>query len=399
MEAGHLSVITMYPRRDETDRSEDERRAEAHSRPPPRPPATMMSTKPDSDPLAREQLQIEKRRARLEERRQRILNGKQRLKGIDREGIERQIREKREKAEAERRAEMEEAEALKRAVESVDEQERRARATRKARVADHRTALQKQAERRAAEVGESRESERVLKKTSLDFAGEDEGKGARVRAQAKQQRSWIRAQLKEREGRQRTERERMQAEAEELARVTSIAEGMELQSRRARASNASSVAQYNLEQARIRTEAERRAAAADAETAKHEIEQQIAAGARAEDKAAARAIPSEFRGFTAEERQRILAEQAAQIEERRRRMEEQRLAEEQEYEAGLAVQRELSRRERLVKEQKAALRRNVADEQQRLSAEHAEKERHLNRDVYANEVTDDFYAQFGTSAR
>lgn len=365
-----------------------------------------MSAKRDVDPLAAEQRAIAARRERLEARRARLADPKARARGVSVEGIESQIATKKALKQAEKEREAAIARDMEAAAAASEAYEQAAARQARAEAAAVRRQQEKQQALRDARVRAEREKAREATATSLEFAGEDLGKGERARRQASQQRGWIRTQLREREARKAEESQALQREDEELQRFTAVAERLERESHAATRARAARVASVNAEHAARKREQEARERELSALADMDEIEGNLRGAFLTEDKAAARSavdparhIPYAFKGFTAEERQRILDEQARQIEGRKARMAEQAEQERREHEQGLEVQRMLARQERLAREQELASKRREKEGHVRMAAEKAGKDAALKKELATNEVSDDFFAQFGTSTR
>ncbi len=112
-----------------------------------------------------------------------------------------------------------------------------------------------------------------------------------------------------------------------------------------------------------------------------------------------RAIPYHFKGFSTDQRQRILDEQYRQQQEARERRERE-LQEEKDY----ADQQEQNRRDLIrLQREKAALEaqklQQLKDERLAQKKQKDLRDQYFNHVVYTNPVGEEFFQQFGTSCR
>ncbi len=227
---------------------------------------------------------------------------------------------------------------------------------------------------------------------------------SRLKAQQLQLQDWLSQQLseqRERENKNRAEEQAFEAQQRaiqlQLCNLYLAKEADEAEERRRTAA----AQLLQAEEARIRKEyekeRERRLAAAEVQAQMNSALLNELAQSRRDN--ASRPVPAQFKGFTTSQRAAILHEQERQMQE----IQERKAAEKAE-EAEWAAKMESDRKKLLMlHRQKDANRRSdlasLAETHRQQQFEHTQRERTMNKVVYANKVTEDFFEQFQQGCR
>lgn len=352
------------------------------------------SAKPNVDPLFRERREAARRASRDESRRMRVLHAKSRIIGVDEQALARQVREReeREQRERERNAYFDRlnsihAEAIKHS--DVEAQHNRAEQVMQTKLFNKQQAREKHFRDVQEECKRAEPSDR------LHFVGEDPGFATRTRAQKAQQQDWLAAQLDQLCKKEERERQENESYEQEQARLHQLLLENEAQQQHEQKERR---IQTRLENERLAKEKQLRESMELNRQAQEAEEEIITTAASAFLNEVSGTTVDSFKGFSTAQRQYILDEQARQ----QRDLEVKREME-ADQERRDAQYMEQTRRERLLREREraehdASMRVEFSLVQRQQEKEMNNKTQALN-EVYSNQVTDDFFNQFGTSCR
>lgn len=357
--------------------------------------------RPQIDPLEREQREIAARRARCDERAKRVLHAKTRLLGIDTMALNQQVMEKqeRERLEAERTLYYDDlSSTFAHALNVNDSSLRDQKKAQLIELNNFRKAQEK--EKRRKELMEKALSQEQLDVDTnfLHFGGEDLNNAMRTRAQKLQQQDWLAQQIEDLQNREQRDR---QETASYEAMQSRIVDVQDMQHEQAQA-EAARARMANAEFNQMLAAKKRADAAREAQRNQLQDDQELTHTLNSHFLNEANGVyggASNFKGFTTEQRQRILDEQKEQMDEARGR----RIRERQE-EAVYAQQQEEMRRamiraDREREEFKKQQRLNLAAERKTQALEKTMRYDYLDNVVYTNTAQDSFFDQFGKSCR
>ena len=175
--------------------------------------------------------------------------------------------------------------------------------------------------------------------------------------------------------------------------VNARAAEMQLAQQQARSDVTRATAEFNLSQAEARKQLEMQKRAESEADALEDIRNQLESDILTENPATTvnavnpnRVVPYHFKGLPIEQRQAILDEQARQRQELAEQRERQRREEAEWAAQQQRVQRELLLQERRVQRERQAMLQALASEHKTQAAEQKDRQRFMNREVYANEV-------------
>jgi hypothetical protein len=358
------------------------------------------------DPLDRERAEIEKRRARFEERRQRILNAKQRTIGIDTSVLDKQIHEKQQITKLEQEREKFYAQQTLEHSKTIGlNQEQR-----RSELSQERSQLAFYRQQQAALKQNRDSAEQALYKqynspnqsrsaVFLNFAGEDPDYLNRQRQQQAQQQQWNAQQLFLEEEKQAKERAAAAEYAKFQSLILSQLDDNHKQQYNQQKDRLRQTTNYNQSLHQNKLEREKQEKAKDQYENELELHRTLRSSFLNEDTTSYSNANVHFKGFSTNDKQRILDEQSRQIE--LKRLEKLRgIEEEKQY----ADQQEQYRRE-LVRVDRAkaneALGARLALREQHLQQHQVKevRENYLNSVVYQNPVGKEYFDQFGTSHR
>lgn len=355
--------------------------------------------KPEIDPLEKERIGIERRRQRNLDRTKRILHAKTRVMGIDTEALDNQVRERqeRERQEFERTQYYDNLQTQHGKQLSLLQAELETEQKRDAEELNFFRTEQAR-EKRLREQMEASAGDRFteIPTNFLKFAGEDPDKAERTSYQKQQQQDWLAQQISDLANKEAAERAEDAAYARYSATLTDLQGKNEAYHDKMKTLARQELAEYNKQMAAGRKSELRRNEQQEQYKNDLEIENQLNSDFLNE---ARDATSYNFKGFSAEERQRILEEQKRQMEETQL----QRLKNAQD-EADYAKQHEEVRRTMIIqeREKQAQARQVELDLKYERAAQKSEKdlrENYLNKVVYTNPVKDDFFDQFGRDCR
>lgn len=352
------------------------------------------------DPLERQRIEAERRAQRLEDRKPRVLHAKTRIMGIDVQALDQQAAEKADVA----RLDLER-----------DLYFDRTRIQTNSQLVKLENMAQHQQRERALEVDRFRQQQErdqirdrmVLESTAdsykndetifLRFRGEDPMKYERSRLQKQQQMDWLNQQIEGLQNmRARTRMEDAQYTAH-MAQVTELRRQMEEEAEAYRRQMAMQTQYQNQSMAVDKRAALERHQRNEEDLARAEIEAQLASefmleGAQGGGK-------TNFKGFSAAQRDAILEEQARQVAALRERKARDATEDTQFNKDAEQVRRMLviADRQKMNSRTKQAVALSQAQVQQK--EEHRLQYDYLDNVVYTNPPKESFFSQFGQSAR
>lgn len=375
--------------------------------------ATMSSTgapysvRPELDPLERERREIERRRQRLEDRKHRILHAKTRVMGVDVEALNAQVRDRqeRERLEHERESYHDDlANHHARVLTQLEEQRKLASRVSKEELNYFRAQQANEKRMREARAASGWENLSDTRTNFLNFTGEDREKADRERAQREQQRDWLTQQLRVQMSREERERQDEADYAATQAQILSMQQRNEAEREAASMARRKQTLEFNQQVAAQKSQSRLRGAAMEQQANEHELASTLSSALLNETVSpsalgAHRPVPYHFKGMSASQRQAILDAQAAQQAELANR----RLREAQEEQDAAAqseaIRREMLRLDRQKEEYERARRLALQQERAAQAKQKTLRDQYLNHVVYTNPVKEEFFQQFGTSAR
>jgi len=165
-------------------------------------------------------------------------------------------------------------------------------------------------------------------------------------------------------------------------------------------------AEHNLAQAELRARLKKEADARSEIDALTEIQAQLNSGFLSEDPALTRSFVQphrprhdHFKGLTDAERQAILDERAKQVEERKRREQEEKDLEAKIADMTMHWNKVAMLQEHEVEQRRAQMRAELLNTHKEQATAKDAYYSHLYNEVYINQIDDDFFNRFGTSAR
>lgn len=356
-----------------------------------------------TDLASKEDVQIAARRARNEERTKRILDAKTRQFGVDVGALNHQVREKQGIDEMEaRRDNFYDAQSNQFATTLTEAESMRRLEHREAafRLHDFRDKQAKlKAEKDAAERGGYREVGPGDPNTPfLKFAGEDLEKPYRDQDDKVRQREWLGQQMQMLADKTQYERQEDANYEAEQARINDVRRQNDIDAAIDRRIRNLDQAHYNKHQVALKKSNEESLKKWNEQSNKVEI------AATLNSKFLNEGVsdmdgPSNFKGFTTPQRQRILDEQAAQIAQKNA-VRNRQLREEREYDA---YQEQVestiaaANQEKRVMEQHARV--TVRQDRQTQAQEKTLRYGYLDKVVYQNPVKEEYFQQFGQGCR
>ncbi|XP_046988678.1 RIB43A-like with coiled-coils protein 2 [Schistocerca americana] len=362
----------------------------------------------------------ERKRMIEEERRERIFNARKRLIGIDEEALEKQLAEMKERREAEKR----EKEAFERQclhhaqvgmlIERNIERERRRLSE---EINKFRAEQQRPETRREFDLYDPEALKKARPPCEDDaepcglacaqrFAGEDEGGPARRRQQKLQQRAWLEQQREEARAAEAARREAERRYAEASRNRDALATDLGSLEERLRRQLDAATARYNRALAEEQEEERRRNHQREQEDNMADIQNCLNSDLLTEnpDVAASnlgpeRKVGSKFRGMSAEQKRAFIEGQRQQREERKlhREAEARRKREWDEMIMSTTRHAEMMSRDRIRKQKE--LDRQLLEQNKLLAEEQKAHQHHLQKFVFTNELSEEYYNQFNRSTR
>ncbi|CAH1174094.1 unnamed protein product [Phaedon cochleariae] len=369
----------------------------------------------------REAAAIERRRALEEERKKRIFNPRSRVIGVDAEILKIQCEEKRRNDEEQQRIDKLFEDQLKKADKiavALEQKEKEERWRVQQEINNFRKNYQKPEDRREFDLNDPELIKKQLPSRIRDddprlgissaqkFEGEDLSSEQRAKVQNEEIRSWLDQQMREKE---RAEKERKAAEdaykAAVIARDQRAVE-LDMMEKDCRKKLQEACLRFNkalADEKCSQKSAENRQTTDDNLA---EICNFLSSDLLTENPDVAqsnlglgRAIGFLYKGMTNEQRRKVREDQLAQIEEKRKRKElENRMNGEMDnYINGIQRTISLMDRESQIKQRERN--RNLAEENKKMAEEQNSHKKFLEKIVYANVPTEEFYDQFNRSSR
>ncbi len=357
--------------------------------------------RPATDPLERERREIERRRVRLEERRQRILQAKTRLIGVDTAALSQQVEERRLRAQEEQKRDLLfDATTVSHAtaITHLMGREKEAQLLSKADLTFVHQVQSAEKRLREEREAQRRQSPEEPSAVFLQFPGEDLQAKERQRLQRSQQRDWATAQVREVERREERERLEEVDYSRYQAEILGLQAENHLRNTAAHFALNASTQAANAAAAQQKKESQRQRQSLEAAEEAKELNFTLYNPFMTES-----VRPTDtsycYKGMSQQERQSVLDGVQRQQEERKERREKER-SEARAYDAQQAeYRRQVVLHDIEARERAQASREAVKEERLRQSREKAIIDRHLNEVIYTNPVSEDFFAQFGTSCR
>lgn len=365
------------------------------------------TVRPELDPLEREKREIERRRQRLEDRKARILHAKTRVMGVDVDSLNAQVREhqERERLEQEREVYHDDLATHHAKLLTQLEEERKIQERVKKEELNFFRAQQanekRMRETRAASGWENLSDTRT---NFLNFTGEDREKHLRDRAQRDQQRDWLTQQLSTQMDREARERQDEADYAATQAQILEMQRRNEEEREMAAMARKKAMLEYNQQMAAQKQQSRMRGSAQEQHANNHELASTLSSALLNETVPASalgphRAVPYHFKGMSSAQRQQILDEQAAQQAALANRRLQQAQEEKDAAAQSEAIRREMLRMDRQKEEYERARLQALKEERQNQAKQKTLRDQYLNHVVYTNPVKEEFFQQFGTSAR
>ncbi|XP_076237645.1 RIB43A-like with coiled-coils protein 2 [Calliopsis andreniformis] len=358
---------------------------------------------------------IQHRRMIEAERKERIFNPRFRKIGIDKEYLDKQVAEKKQQRELEEARESQLDEDLIRGskiallFEKQQEEERRKIDK---EIEDYRRQYQRPEDRREYDLCDPC----AVKKTSglgdegsgwaQRFEGEDGNCKERSKVQKEQTRWWIQKQMEEREQAERDRQEAEKAYQEAVISRDKRAMALDQMERECRRRLNEATARFNRALAEEQEYRRHCEALQEEEDKKAEIYNHVTGDFLTEAKEQAEStrgpnkpLASRYKGMTPDQLKAFRDAQARQIEEIERMKSEKKQMDEEwdrlmnsHAEMAIVYQRELDRK-------RAEVNKKIAEENLQLAQQHKVHQEYLNRVVYKNKPTAEFFEQFNRDAR
>ncbi|XP_018561573.1 RIB43A-like with coiled-coils protein 2 [Anoplophora glabripennis] len=369
----------------------------------------------------REAAAIEKRRLFEEERKKRIFNPRNRLIGVDTEVLQKQIVEKQQRESEEKKLVELFQEHLKKSDEiavALDRKEKEERAKIQIEVDNYRKNYQRPEDRREFDLNDPNyikkqlparlhdDDPRLGLSSAQKFEGEDKQGEERAKIQRDEFRAWLDQQVMEKIT---TDKERKAAEdAYKAAVVARDQRAMELDrlEKECRKKLHLSCLMFNQALAEEKACEKMKRKSENLQDDMAEIYNCLTSDLLTENPevaqsnlGAGRTIASLCKGMTAEQMKKLKEDQLAQIVEQKKRKElEARMNREMDdYINGM--QRTIYLVDRELEIKQIERNKQIAEENKRLADEQKNHKKYLEKVVYSNVPTDDFYDQFNKSSR
>ncbi|KAI5750299.1 hypothetical protein M8J76_014452 [Diaphorina citri] len=367
----------------------------------------------------KESAKIERKQRLEEERKKKIFNAKNRIIGIDKEALDKQIREKREMLEEERKKEELYNNQMLEMISNANKMERKLQEERRRQEADllkYREIYQQRKDSREFDLNdpESKKKESNLSYecntlhsviTGKTYKDEKEER-MRLQKQREEQKAWLEEQMQE-----KRELERQKSEAQKCYEMNLLARekrAMELsmmeQQFKRRIEEA--IRQYNLCLANEQANFRRLNKIKEKEDEKAEIYNAITGDFLTENPQLTFSSPlgphkmivTHFKGMTPQMKRDILETQKQQLEE----LQERRRQEEENNKKWDHLMIEMSRlantEDRNLMKKKLDLAKQLREENETLATQQRYQQEYI-RLLFENEARDEFFEQFGNSAR
>ncbi|XP_063703141.1 RIB43A-like with coiled-coils protein 2 [Culicoides brevitarsis] len=369
----------------------------------------------------KEAAMIEQRRKFEEERKKRIFNAKERVIGIDKRDLEQQIAEK--ERLAQQKAELEQKYlAYQDQVTAVVTEKEREMRLEKQRIQnelnEYRAKFQRPEDRREWDLYDPRGKKKDLPARLNDtdprltissaqkFEGEDLSSEERRKAQIEQQRAWLLQQMREKKEAEEARKEAERLEMEAL--IAREARTLELQrtEREGKLKMLAAVTQFNKE---LANEQENRRKIKEIQEQEDNLAEQLnhitsdilteAPDAEKSNFGPHRIIPYSYRRMTQEQIDELKAKQKEQLHERQKLRDEQKAIEDKWDQMTENQLRTLSLIERDEMRKRHYELARMRQENEKLADEQNREREFIEKKVYTNEPTDEYYGMFNTTSR
>ncbi|GAB1597975.1 RIB43A-like with coiled-coils protein 2 [Argonauta hians] len=364
---------------------------------------------------------IERRRDMEQQRQCRIFNAKTRTIGIDVDGINQQVLEKKAQIEDDRRRdEAFDADAVRNAkigqlLEKRQDQDLREL---NKKLNEYRELHQQQVDRREFDLYDPDRLKKTLPNRVSDddpkcsmsglqkFEGEDLSSPYRLQFQKEQMREWLTQQIADKRSAQESWKEANRLQDLKRQELDERVVKLESAERICRVNINKAASEYNLALMKERKEKERIQKQQESDDNYTEICNVIHGDILTENPSAAqsglgvhRVLADRWKGMTKEQRKEITEMQEVQrAENKRKRDEEKRLTQNwddvriAQAKAGMLIERELNRNHRYCLQQ-------LADENRRLAEEQKSQQEYFNKHINSNRPTAAYFTQFNTTSR
>lgn len=371
----------------------------------------------DLPPSDIEQQAIARRRQLNEERNRRIFDPKQRTIGMDYNALDQQVQEKIAEKERNKERERDHANYTAKAsdiMEILDIRVHKMRAAEAKDLDEYRKMNQTPESRREYDMNRPdflkydpaiRADDNCSVSGLQQFAGEDLQNARRIREQHEQSKVWNYMQRKEREQKEAREKQAKQDNDRDLMEMDAHKMTLAAENARHNREEAKRNANYNKDMALQRAQTDLQKQQFDTAYAQQEINDQINGKFLTEDRSQAttqnpgRVLVDSWKGMTVEQKYNVL-----QTQERQRLEHEARLQREREQSSRfdqnlLAGVRAATSLEEQKRQQQREHNLQVAEENRRLAREQRHRNTFMEKVVYQNAATNDFFNQFNTSSR
>lgn len=238
----------------------------------------------------------------------------------------------------------------------------------------------------------------------LAFTGEDREKMLRDKAQKEQQKDWLAQQMQLQMDREARERQDEADYATHQQRILEMKLQNEKEQHAAAVARNRATQEYNQQVAAQKANSRMRYSAQQHHANEAEMNATLGSALLNETVPPSalgdhRAIPYHFKGFSTQQRQDILDAQARQQEALQQKRIQERLEEKDAAAQAEAIRREMLRIDRQKEEYERQRLLALKDERFHQHKQKTLRDQYYNNVVYTNPVREEFFQQFGTSAR
>ncbi|KAI7794230.1 RIB43A-like with coiled-coils protein 1 isoform X1 [Triplophysa rosa] len=366
----------------------------------------------------REPRAVERRRSAEADRRSRILNPRARVIGVDLPALNRQVQEKRERLEMEKQRDMA-YDLLRLSLDEMamqqkhEEEELRRELGRD--LVQYRTIYQRAEDSRDADINYDRQGAPDVSISALGpasmqvFQGEDVNEGERKRAEMEMNEKTLRAQMEEREKQKRLHKNRELITVRVLVENDLKAVQLDALKEECRRAARIALSQYNQTQAEERNEKKRQEKLRIVGSEQAEVQYMVtsdllterpdAAKRMTQSSEGSRVLPDRWKGMTP----RQLSDIQRQRERQRFEKERQKEAEKQREQAWdhllMEQSRQQEREERIERELERERRIQLEKYNRQLAREQQAHRQHLDKQLYTNRPSVEYFTQFNRSSR
>ncbi|XP_063064409.1 RIB43A-like with coiled-coils protein 1 [Engraulis encrasicolus] len=359
-------------------------------------------------------LAVESRRAAEEARRSRIFNARTRVIGLDLQGLDWQVAEKKERHGVERECQkaydilrVTNDQMLERGQREEEEKRRQLMED----VVRFRATHQRPEDSRDADLQFDPQGTRVFipqgkmgAASMRVFQGEDLGEKERKKAQKKETERQLRAQKEDAEKQRQAHKHQVSLQDKYLVHQDLRSAHLQTLDEEARRAERLALASFNQALAQQRAAKERSERELDEglcmREIKHMLSSDILTGRpEASNTPLGGVLSDRWRGMTPEQRDAILREQEQQRKEKERRRQQEQQRERGWDEQRLAQARALEEQERKSREVERLQRIQMDKQNQQLAQEQREYQQYLDKQLYRNQPNARYFTQFNTSTR